>query len=55
MNAPSFIKSFRQKICDEIDVETEGQDRYIIYVPFMFDDGDHFVVILRKGGGGSGI
>lgn len=43
-----IIRSFREKVCAEVDLEGEGLDRFIVYTPFMFDDGDHFVVILRK-------
>ena len=48
MNGTNIIESFRSKVCREIEVEPEGVDRYVIYTPFMFDDGDHFVMILRK-------
>ncbi len=50
MNSTDMVDSFRSKVCREIDVEPEGIDRYVIYTPFMFDDGDHFVVVLRKEG-----
>jgi hypothetical protein len=43
-----IIESFRQKVSREIDLEAEGLDRYIVYTPFMFDDGDHYVVVLRR-------
>jgi hypothetical protein len=45
-----IIGSFRKKVCDEIEIEPEGLHRFIVYTPFMFDDGDHFVVILRRKG-----
>lgn len=45
-----IIRAFREKVCAEVDVEAQGVDRFIVYTPFMFDDGDHFVVILRKDG-----
>ena len=48
MNGAALIETFRGKVCNEIDVEAEGVDRYVVYTPFMFDDGDHFVVVLRK-------
>jgi len=52
MNGKSLIGDFRRKVCQEIDVEPQGVDRYIVYTPFMFDDGDHFVVLLRKDSSG---
>lgn len=30
---------------------SSGLNRYIVHVPFTFDDGDHFVVILKEEGG----
>ena len=41
-----IIQSFREKVCKEVDIEKEGVGRYIVYTPFMFDDGDHFIVVL---------
>lgn len=43
-----IIRSFREKVSAEIDLEGEGLDRFIVYTPFMFDDGDHYVVVLRR-------
>lgn len=39
---------FRRKVCGEIDIELEGLNRFIVYTPFMFDDGDHFVIVLKR-------
>ena len=48
MDTAELEREFKQKVCAEIGVEREGIDRYIVYTPFMFDDGDHFVIILKK-------
>jgi hypothetical protein len=48
MNTLMIASSFRDKVCQEIDLESEGVERHIVYTPFRFDDGDHFVVILRR-------
>ncbi len=48
MNATELKKELKQKVCDEIDVESEGLERFIVYTPFMFDDGDHFVIVLKR-------
>ncbi|MCH8343502.1 MAG: DUF1828 domain-containing protein [Planctomycetes bacterium] len=48
MTTEDIIRSFRQKVCKEIELEGEGLNRYIVYTPFMFDDGDHFVIVLRE-------
>lgn len=46
-----IVRSFREKVSAEIELEREGINRYIVYTPFMFDDGDHYVVILQEEGG----
>jgi len=48
MNPAKLRDEFKRKICEEIDVEPEGLDRFIVYTPFMFDDGDHFIIILKN-------
>jgi hypothetical protein len=48
MNTAELQREFKRKVSNEIDVEREGIDRYIVYTPFMFDDGDHFVIVLKK-------
>lgn len=48
MNTTELEREFKRKVSEEIDVEREGIDRYIVYTPFMFDDGDHFVIVLKK-------
>lgn len=48
MNTAELEREFKRKVSKEIDVEREGIDRYIVYTPFMFDDGDHFVIVLKR-------
>lgn len=38
------------RICEGIEIEPQGVDRWVVYNPFTFDDGDHFVVVLRRQG-----
>ena len=52
MTDSNLLQDFRKKVCGEIEIEAEGLNRYIVYTPFMFDDGDHFVTILRQDNGG---
>jgi len=40
--------SFREKVCREIRLAKEGIGRYRVSTPFMFDDGDHLVIVLRE-------
>ncbi len=43
-----IINEFREKVCKEINLNKEGKNRYIVLTPFMFDDGDHLPIILKK-------
>lgn len=43
---------FRSKVCSEIELIPEGRDRYVVSTPFTFDDGDEFMILLRKEGRG---
>ncbi len=36
------------RICEGIEIEPQGLDRWVVYNPFTFDDGDHFVVVLKR-------
>lgn len=51
MNAVELRKEFRRKVCEQIDVEGQGVHRFVVYTPFMFDDGDHFVIVLKNEAG----
>lgn len=50
MSVASITKAFRQTICDQIRMETEGTDRFRVFTPFMFNDGDHLSIVLKKDG-----
>lgn len=47
MNLELIGKEFKSKVCDEIALTQEGLSRFIVLNPFMFDDGDHLVVLLK--------
>jgi hypothetical protein len=48
MNFELIEKEFKNKICEEINLSQEGVNRFIVFNPFMFDDGDHLVVLLKS-------
>lgn len=47
MTVEAITKDFRQKVCDQVRVEAEGVDRYRVFSPFLFEDGDHLVIVLK--------
>ena len=48
MTVSAITKAFRQTVCEQIRVEAEGTDRFRVFTPFMFNDGDHLAIILKK-------
>lgn len=50
MNVTSLKEEFKSKVCEQIDLEPEGQGRFLIVTPFRFEDGDHFVITLKQEG-----
>lgn len=50
MQAEEIARAFRRKVSGEVKVAKKGLDRFIVYTPFSFDDGDHFVIIMKREG-----
>lgn len=42
------INSFRLTACPGITLVSEGTDRYRVFSSFMFPDGDHVVLVLKR-------
>lgn len=49
MDTKDVALDFKKKVCGEINLVPEGLSRYLVDNPFTFDDGDHYIVILRRG------
>ena len=41
-------RDFKEKVCDKLRLASEGVNRYRVFTPFMFEDGDHLSIILEK-------
>lgn len=50
MEIKHIEKEFKEKVCKEIRLMQEGIERYRIFTPFQFDDGDSFAIVLKKAG-----
>ena len=55
MNTESIRKSFKKSVAESVELFPKGDNSYQIFTPFHFDDGDHFVVILKTDGLGNWI
>lgn len=50
MNPSQISEEFKSRVCEQIDLEPEGQGRFLVVTPFRFEDGDHFVIVLKEEG-----
>ena len=55
MNIDAIQDSFKAAVSGSIKLFPEGVNRYQIFTPFHFDDGDHFAISLQKGENGNWI
>ncbi len=52
MSIETIERDFREKVCSELRLTSEGIGRYRVFTPFLFDDGDHLSIVLRQENGG---
>jgi len=43
-------RDFREKVCDQLRLASEGLDRYRVFTPFQFEDGDHLAIVFKREG-----
>ena len=51
MTPETIERDFREKVCEELRLTSEGLNRYRVFTPFMFEDGDHLAIVLKKENG----
>jgi len=51
MPLENIERDFHAKVSEQIRLHAEGVNRYVVFTPFMFDDGDHLVIVLKQEGG----
>jgi hypothetical protein len=47
MNIEMIKQDFREKVCEKLSISSEGIDRFRVFTPFMFEDGDHLSIVLK--------
>lgn len=52
MNTDTIERDFREKVSRKIRLAPEGVDRYRVFTPFLFEDGDHLAIVLKRRNGG---
>ena len=50
MSIETIEQDFHRKVSQKIRLSGEGIDRYRVFTPFLFDDGDHLAIVLKKDG-----
>ena len=50
MSVDTIERDFRQKVSGKIWLAPEGMGRFRVFTPFLFEDGDHLVIMLKKEG-----
>jgi hypothetical protein len=51
MRPETIERDFREKVCEKLRLTSEGLNRYRVFTPFMFEDGDHLAIVLKKENG----
>jgi len=51
MEIEKIAHNFREKVCDKILIASEGINRFRVFTPFMFEDGDHLSVVVKRDNG----
>lgn len=46
----SIEKDFQAKVGKQVSLLSEGLNRYRVFTPFLFEDGDHLAIVLRRQG-----
>ncbi|MBI5570889.1 MAG: DUF1828 domain-containing protein, partial [Desulfomonile tiedjei] len=48
MAIETIERDFKQKVCKSLRLSSEGMDRYRVFTPFLFEDGDHLAIVLKR-------
>jgi len=48
MTIHAIEREFHEKVSAKVRMAAEGMDRFRVFTPFLFEDGDHLAIVLRK-------
>lgn len=48
MSIEIIEREFLDKVCEQIRLQEEGNERYRVFTPFRYEDGDHLVIVLKR-------
>jgi hypothetical protein len=52
MKIENIERDFKNKVSEKLRLSSEGINRYRVFTPFMFEDGDHLSILLKRKNGG---
>lgn len=50
MPTDAVERDFREKVCSKVRLAAEGLNRFRVFTPFIFEDGDHLAIVLKRQG-----
>lgn len=50
MSVATIEHDFKKKVSDRLRLVPEGENRFRVFTPFMFNDGDHLPIVLKRAG-----
>ena len=50
MPTTAIEREFKEKVSEKVQLMSEGLERYQVFTPFCFDDGDHLSIVLKQEG-----
>lgn len=51
MTITTIERDFHEKVSRKVHLASEGMDRYRVFTPFLFEDGDHLAIVLKRQNG----
>ncbi len=48
MELDTVVRDFKSKVCEQLRLAQEGENRFRVFTPFMFEDGDHLAIVLKR-------
>ncbi len=48
-------QDFRQSVGEKVSLLQEGNERYRVFTPFLFEDGDHLSIVFKRTGPRLGV
>jgi hypothetical protein len=48
MKLETIREDFKHRVCEQIELQPEGEGRFLVVTPFRFEDGDHFGIVLKR-------